>query len=1461
MVSDDVISNSSPVFSGRTEANLIVTITIAGISYNVMADESGNWKFTVPNNLPDGAYSYTVSVTDNAGNVSSSTGQVSVLAQSDSSTLLLTGGLDTTSDTGVTGDNITGCNKPVFTGTTAPEAEVTLTIGGKTYSTKADVNGRWNITVSDPLPEGSNPYTVQATASNGASGTLQGGVVIDTQAQEITVSLSSASDTGVKGDFITQVTTPTFNGTAEAGARLTLAIGSSVYTFAADASGRWSFTLPEQLQDGVHQYTLTATDIAGNICTGTGSVTIDTTGPELIQQIDPSNQILTGNMISNVQPTFSGKTEPGVRLTISIADNTYNVIVDDTGRWSFTVPMALENKIWDYQITATDLAGNQTTLKEQIVINHQESVANIPVTGGLNISTDSGIVGDKITNFKKISFTGITEPGATINLVIADKNYTGKADEQGNWIVYVEEELQDGTYDYIVTATGSAGATGIFNGYVTVDTCQPNANVALASGSDSGVKGDCITNITLPVLTGNTEPNTLVQINIGGVDYETISDNYGQWSVTIKSPLKEGDNIYTILVKDAAGNSSNATGILKIDTTSPSLSGIKFGDGFDDRCTNTYTPTIIGWGEAGATVDIIIGSRKHSVIVPDNRQWQFKVPKGFIAEGNKIQYITFVETDVAGNKTEQKIKFQFITEKPIINADISHSTDTDIIGDKITSNTKPILEGTVINTAQTPAQIAKAKVSVYIDGKEYNNISVDENGHWTFQLPQELSTGNTYNYTVSVTDFVGNKNTFESYITISALSCSLDAECITGQGANVETSNKTPTLSGTAHANSDLTVYLNNKQYTVKASVDGSWSLKIEEPLGDGKYDYKVTEKTTDGKTNTFNGYFIIDTKAPTNLTVEVEDSALGNATIANRPDLTLKGKTEALALVTIAVGGITYQTKADAQGNWSYTFDKNTFIINQPYNYTVTASDAAGNKISVNGVFSVDTITVEANIDTNSNSGDKNDNITNVTTPTIYGETAAGAKITLVIGGKTYTTTASSDGKWAITVDSLKDNTYNYIVTAEIDGKKNYASGSVVIDTATITPTAELDESSDTGIKHDNITNNSTPILTGQAEAGSTIKLTINGSIYTAIADAHGNWSIKITYPLWEGVNEYTLQAEDKAGNFSDILTGHIILDSKLDVPTATLVESDNSGDQSDNITNISMPSLTGLAEPGATVTIKISDHIYSTIANTDGTWTVQVTNPLNEGVNHYEVEVQDNAGNTQNLTGDIVLDTTKPTLTDVKIADQIASEHDNVTVQNNPVFTGKVDDNTETVSISFGEGTPKYLVKVEGDGHWSYQHNSPFTPGEHQFTVEVSDKAGNTSSSTYDFEVIPPEQVPVPLDEQRLPVEIEGTALSGAQVELLIDNELYSTQVDSTGKWNVLTNSYTPGKYDYELKITHPSGETITDKGKVDIINKPLAIDNHHESLINTSAKVDDSAFIHSALEDVYINHQEQE
>ncbi|RAV23868.1 hypothetical protein DQE84_18650, partial [Staphylococcus warneri] len=80
---------------------------------------------------------------------------------------------------------------------------------------------------------------------------------------------------------------------------------------------------------------------------------------------------------------------------------------------------------------------------------------------------------------------------------------------------------------------------------------------------------------------------------------------------------------------------------------------------------------------------------------------------------------------------------------------------------------------------QTAAQIAMAKVTISINGKIYENISVKSDGKWTFALPDELANGNTYNYTITVTDFVGNTNTYQSYVTISTLSGSLGAESIT----------------------------------------------------------------------------------------------------------------------------------------------------------------------------------------------------------------------------------------------------------------------------------------------------------------------------------------------------------------------------------------------------------------------------------------------------------------------------------------------------------------------------------------------------------------------------------------------------------------------------------------------------------------------------------------------------------
>lgn len=1269
------------------------------------------------------------------------------------------------------------------------------------------------------LEEGSGGSSSDPAQAKNVSAGQQDNEELDEASIPLSVELEKESDTGVVGDNITANSRPVFTGMTAPFAKVLLTIGGISYTTTAGADGSWKIAVSDPLPEGGSTYSVSATSANGNSTTTQGEVTIDTTGPELSHQLDTTNNVLVGNVIGNNQPTFSGTTEPGVVLTITIGDKSYQVVADDNGGWSFTVPVALGNNTWDYTITATDAAGNQTQINDQVVINHQEGTESLPITGALDASSDSGVAGDKITNVNQPVFTGTTAPGASVTVSIAGKDYTTTADLNGTWTLEVSDPLPDGAHDYTITATGPNGETGILNNYLTVDTEIPQTEIQIDTATDSGVKGDNITNEKTPLLTGTTEPNAIVKVVIGGIEYETKADSSGQWSVQISTPLTEGSNNYTVTVTDAAGNSSSTMGDLTLDTSAPGLSGIKFADGYDDRFSSTYTPTISGWAEAGSTVYIQIGSREYNLIVPPNRQWQFKVPAGFISEGNPHQYITFIAEDAAGNRTKQTIKFSFITDKPVIDADISVETDTDIVGDKITSNTRPTLTGKIECQGQTPAQIAKAKVTISINGKVYENIAVDKNGNWKFDLPDELANGNTYNYTVTVKDFVGNTETYESYVTVSTLSGSLAAESITGLSRDQATSDVTPTLSGKANAGSTLTIHINNQNYTVHVDGNGHWRFDIPVTLGDGKYDYKITESTTDGKTNTFSGSFTVDTKPPATLSAGLEESAPGFANTSNRPDLTLKGNTEALAIVTIVIAGVTYQTRANEKGEWSYTFDKDAFNLNTPYSYTVTASDLAGNKTTVTGDFTVDTITVDADLADETNSGEDTDNITNSVNPIITGKTEPGANIKLVIAGKTYETKADSNGKWSITIDDcLSDNTYDYTVTAEKDGKVNYATGNIVIDTSSLTPTHRLDDASDTGIKNDNITNDATPILTGKAEAGAKITVTINNVEYTTVAADDGTWSLEVK--LEEGVNDYTVKAEDKAGNLSEVTEGQLTLDSQAPGLTSGLVSGDNSGDTSDTITNVATPSLTGKTEPGLVIKVEINNHVYSTTAGEDGSWTINIVDPLNEGKNEYTVTVEDIAGNQSQTKGEITLDRIAPVISDVKVSAS-DTDGDGSTETNRPTIQGRVDESDVTITISFSGNGQKYPVEVKSDGTWSYQHTEDIAPGT-EFTVEVTDKAGNTSSRTESFEVVSPDVgVPLPPEdaEETAPVEFEGVTLPGSHVQLSVGDDVYSAFADESGKWAIASQPYSQGNYSYSVQVTTPSGIVFADKGEVTV------------------------------------------
>ncbi|EIJ1696667.1 hypothetical protein NMB07_004566, partial [Salmonella enterica subsp. enterica serovar Kentucky] len=547
--------------------------------------------------------------------------------------------------------------------------------------------------------------------------------------------------------------------------------------------------------------------------------------------------------------------------------------------------------------------------QDEVVTQAKQVVPQIDITAGLDIKTDSGIVGDNITNYSRPVLSGTTIVNSKISLFVAGEEYTATADSEGKWSIPVSNELEDGEYNYYITATAPDGRTGNYSDYFIIDTKDPDISFTL-----NGELRNDITNVTMPLLTGLTEAKSTVSIIIGDSEYYTTSNSVGEWSIQTTRALQEGINNYTVTVIDQAGNNSITQGTVTLDTTILPLTGIKFSHSADDRNSNTYTPTIEGWGEPGAMLTISIGSRSRTLTIPESRKWFFAVPPGFIQKGRTTQYISFKETDPAGNSNQKNIKFNFFTDKPDVSADLSPDSDTGIHGDKITNNLSPTLTGKISSARLSPDMIGRSKISLTIDGVTYSNISVDKNGNWSFKLPVELSPGYIYHYTVNASDFVGNTNSYTSFIKTSPLSGSLDIDSITGQNSIIETSNKLPTLSGTATIGSELVININNTSQ--KVSVDsstGAWTYKVTESLGDGKHTFTLVEKNKNGKINTFNGYFIVDTRAP-ELTASISGIKDGKI---HDPNVVFIGKTEPRALVTISVLGGTYQTKADNKGDW----------------------------------------------------------------------------------------------------------------------------------------------------------------------------------------------------------------------------------------------------------------------------------------------------------------------------------------------------------------------------------------------------------------------------------------------------------------------------------------------------------------------------------------------------------------
>ena len=210
--------------------------------------------------------------------------------------------------------------------------------------------------------------------------------------------------------------------------------------------------------------------------------------------------------------------------------------------------------------------------------------------------------------------------------------------------------------------------------------------------------------------------------------------------------------------------------------------------------------------------------------------------------------------------------------------------------------------------------------------------------------------------------------------------------------------------------------------------------------------------------------------------------------------------------------------------------------------------------------------------------------------------------------------------------------------------------------------------------------TNDTTPSISGTAEAGSTVTVVIkdgaNTVTVTAVANSQGKWSVDSPV-LSEGSHDISVTAKDPAGNSSvNPAEGTVVIDTTAPVVTLDPLAP----------TNDTTPSISGTAEAGSTVTVVIKDGAntvtVTAVANSQGKWSVD-SPVLSEGSHDISVTAKDPAGNSSvnPAEGTVVIDTTPPTGLIVGFEDDTGLVGDGIT-------------SNGTINVS----------GVEDDANWSY-------------------------------------------------------------------------------------------------------------------------------------------------------------
>ena len=1450
-----------------------ITVSLNGINYTATTDASGNWSVTVPaanvSALGEASYNVTASVTDAAGN-SASTGH-SVLV--DSALPQVTINPVATDDVinaaeVAAGQTLSGKVSGAASGDT-----VTITLGGNTYTATVQDDLSWSVNVPSSVLTaiGNGDLTVSASVTNdhGNTGTGERDITIDANLPGLRV------DTVAGDDVINSIEhaqnliiTGSSDGLAT-GAALTVTVNGKTYAATVLADGTWTAAIPAADVSALGAGTVTVKveghSAAGNPVSISHDVKVD-----LATVAISINPIASDDVINAAEKgadlVLSGSTtnvEENQTVTITFGGKSYTATVDADGNWTATVPSADLGSLKDgdasVQVSVTNVNGNSASAGREYSVDATAPTVSIEIVSDNNIINAAEAQQDLVVN-------GVTnaEAGQTVTVTLNGVDYTITVQANGSWSVTVPSAvvgaITDGNYTISAAVSDKAGNPASADRDVLVDTTVPQLTIHTVSDDDVINSAEHAQALIVTGSVTGAAAGDVVTVTLNGKSYTATLDASGNWSVGVPAAdvtaLAAGDYTITAALTDKAGNSNSATHGVAVNLTAPGLTiDTVSGDDVINSTEKTQDLTLSGTASglaAGAVVTVMLNGKAYSAQVDDNGKWTTTVPASEVGQlGEALYTVTASATDSVGNSTSAShtVNVESVLPGVIINT---------IAGDDVI-NAAELAAGQTISGKVVNAEAGNT-VTVTIGGNRYT-ATVQSDLTWSVNVPESVLTalGNgDLTVTASVTNGVGNSGSAERDITIDANLPGLRVDTVAGDdvinsiehGQNLIVTGSSDGLA----AGTTLTVTVNGKTYPATVLADGTWRAAI--PAADvGALAAGTVTVTVAGQSSAGNPVSISHDVTVDLATVAISIDAIASDDVINaaeaKSDLTVSGTSTAEAgqTVTVSLNGKDYTTTVSADGSWTLNVPAADLAGLTDGSVTVTASvsDKAGNPASVDHNLTVD-VTVPA-VTINTIAGDDVINVAEHSQAHVISGTATGAaagdKVTVTIGGQTYTTVLDAAGNWSVgvpasVISGLSDGTVT--VTASVtDAAGNTGTGSHNVTVDTGLPSVSFNAISD-----DNVLN---AVEKGQdlrvsgtsanLAEGTVVAVTLNGKNYTATTAADGTWSLTVPAADLAGLGEanYILSASATNGVGNSVSnTANLLVDTALPTVTINTVAGDNVINAAEVAAGQTLSGKVANAEAGNTVTVTIGGNTYTATVQSDLTWSVNVPESVLTALGNGDLTVSATVTNGHGNTGtgerEIVIDASLPGLrVDTVAGDDVINSIEHT---QNLIVSGTSDGLAAGTTLTVTVNGKTYAASVLADGSWNAAipaaDVAAFAAGTVTVTVAGQSAAGNPVTINHDV-TVDLATVAISIDaiatddvinaaEKGVDLVLSGSTSNVEEnqtVTVTFGGKTYTAKVDADGHWTATVPSadlagLKDGDASVQVSVTNAHGNSAS-------------------------------------------------